>query len=93
MIVLPMLGRSSRFYKAGYTLPKYKLPLGQNGKIVFDHVLNSFRNYFDSDLFILLCRSDAKDKTFLKKRMKMMGVRRFKVIEYGKETGGQAESV
>lgn len=93
MIVLPMLGRSSRFYKAGYTLPKYKLPLGQNGKIVFDHVLNSFRNYFDNDLFILLCRSDAKDKTFLKKRMKMMGVRRFKVIEYGKETGGQAESV
>lgn len=93
MFVFPMLGRSSRFFNAGYTVPKYKLPLGGEGQIVFDHVLGSFRHYFDSDLFVLICRADTGDKPFLVERMRSQGVERFKVIEYGGETGGQAESV
>ena len=28
MIVIPMLGKSSRFFDAGYERPKYQLPLG-----------------------------------------------------------------
>lgn len=93
MFVFPMLGRSSRFFEAGYTLPKYKLPLGVDGQIVFDHVLSSFRRYFDTDLFVLLCRADTNDRAYLIKRMQSLGVRRFDVIEYAGETGGQAESV
>jgi hypothetical protein len=93
MFVFPMLGRSSRFFNAGYTLPKYKLPLGADGQIVFDHVLSSFRRYFDTDLFVLLCRADSKDRAFLLERMHWLGVRHFDVIEYEGETGGQAESV
>ncbi len=93
MFVFPMLGRSSRFFKAGYSLPKYKLPLGRDGKIVFDHVLNSFKSYFDSDLFVLLCRKDANDRAFLIERMQKLGVRRFEVIEHSGDTRGQAESV
>lgn len=93
MFVFPMLGRSSRFFSAGYTVPKYKLPLGAEGKIVFDHVLGSFRRYFDTDLFVLLCRADAYDRTFLTERMRALGVRRFEFIEHAGETGGQAESV
>jgi hypothetical protein len=93
MFVFPMLGRSSRFFNAGYTLPKYKLPLGADGQIVFDHVLGSFRRYFDTDLFVLLCRADTNDRAFLIERMHGLGVRRFDVIEYAGETGGQAESV
>ena len=93
MFVFPMLGRSSRFFNAGYTLPKYKLPLGANGQIVFDHVLGSFRRYFDTDLFVLLCREDTKDRTFLIERMRALGVQRFEVIEHVGETSGQAESV
>lgn len=93
MFVFPMLGRSSRFFNAGYTVPKYKLPLGDEGQIVFDHVLGAFRRYFDTDLFVLLCRADTHDRAFLVERMHALGVRRFEVIEHAGETGGQAESV
>lgn len=93
MFVFPMLGRSSRFFNAGYTVPKYKLPLGVEGQVVFDHVLGSFRHYFDTDLFVLLCRSDTHDRSFLVEHMHALGVRRFEVIEHDGETGGQAESV
>ena len=40
MIVIPMAGLSSRFTKAGYTKPKYMLPLA--GKSVFAHSIESF---------------------------------------------------
>lgn len=93
MFVFPMLGRSSRFFNAGYTVPKYKLSLGEEGQIVFDHVLGAFRRYFDTDLFVLLCRADTHDRAFLVERMNALGVRRFEVIEHAGETGGQAESV
>jgi hypothetical protein len=93
MFVFPMLGRSSRFFNAGYTVPKYKLPLGKEGQVVFDHVLGSFRRYFGTDLFVLLCRADTNDRAFLIDRMRALGVRRFEVIEHAGETGGQAESV
>lgn len=93
MFVFPMLGRSSRFFRAGYTVPKYKLPLGRQGEVVFDHVISSFQRYFATDIFILLCRADTRDRIFLVERMRALGVRRFEVIEYAGETGGQAESV
>lgn len=93
MFVFPMLGRSSRFFNAGYTVPKYKLPLGKEGQVVFDHVLGSFRRYFGTDLFVLLCRADTNDRAFLVDRMRALGVQRFQVIEHVGETGGQAESV
>jgi hypothetical protein len=93
MFVFPMLGRSSRFFNAGYTVPKYKLPLGKEGQVVFDHVLGGFRRYFGTDLFVLLCRADTNDRAFLVDRMRALGVRRFEVIEHAGETGGQAESV
>jgi hypothetical protein len=93
MFVFPMLGRSSRFFNAGYTVSKYKLPLGVEGQVVFDHVLGSFRRYFDTDLFVLICRADTHDRPFLIERMHALGIRRFEVIEHVGETGGQAESV
>jgi dTDP-glucose pyrophosphorylase len=93
MFVFPMLGRSSRFFNAGYTVPKYKLPLGKEGQVVFDHVLGSFQRYFGTDLFVLLCRADTNDRAFLVDRMRALGVRRFEVIEHAGETRGQAESV
>lgn len=93
MFVFPMLGRSSRFFDAGYTLPKYKLPLGKEGLVVFDYVMSAFKRYFDSDLFVLMCRADTHDRTFLIERMNALGVRRFEVLEHRGETGGQAETV
>ncbi|TOH10549.1 capsular biosynthesis protein, partial [Vibrio parahaemolyticus] len=44
MIVIPMAGMSSRFFKAGYKLPKYMLEA--HGKSLFEHSLRSFESYF-----------------------------------------------
>ena len=52
MIIIPMAGKSSRFYKAGYTLPKFMLPL--NGKTIFEEAVSSFKKYFKTDFFFLL---------------------------------------
>jgi dTDP-glucose pyrophosphorylase len=93
MFVFPMLGRSSRFFNAGFKVPKYKLPLGKHGQIVFDHVVNSFKQYFETDLFVIVSRADTNDKQFLIERLQALGVKRFKVLEHQGETRGQAESV
>ena len=93
MFVFPMLGRSSRFFNAGFNVPKYKLPLGSQGQIVFDHVMSSFKRYFETDLFVLISRVDTNDKQFLVERLQALGVKRFEVLEHEGETRGQAESV
>ena len=40
MIIIPMLGRSSRFFNVGYDKPKYELPLGD--ETVFSSSVRSF---------------------------------------------------
>ena len=45
-IIIPMAGESSRFFNAGYTVPKYMLPLGS--ETVFDKAIKSFKDYFNN---------------------------------------------
>ncbi|EKO3985769.1 capsular biosynthesis protein, partial [Vibrio fluvialis] len=40
MIMIPMAGMSSRFFKAGYSKPKYMLEA--KGKTLFEHSVLSF---------------------------------------------------
>lgn len=91
MIVIPMVGLSSRFFKAGYTKPKYQLDL--HGETVFDHVIRSFEKYFETDKFIFACRSDYGAEAFVREALQKHGVKNFsiKVIDY--DTRGQAETV
>ena len=91
MFVIPMLGHSSRFFKAGYTKPKYRLPLWDG--TVFDAVLHSFKDYFETDLFVLICRKDFNDADLLRARLEDLGVKAFRIIEHAQDTRGQAESV
>ncbi len=92
MFVLPMLGLSSRFFAAGYDRPKYRLPLGE-GFTVFDHVLKSFEDYFATDHFRIICRKDFDDFEFIKMRLEALGITNHKVIQYDRDTLGQAHSV
>lgn len=91
MIVIPMVGLSSRFFKAGYTKPKYQLDL--HGETVFDHVIRSFEKYFETDKFVFACRSDYGAEVFVREALQRHGVKNFciKVIDY--DTRGQAETV
>jgi NDP-sugar pyrophosphorylase family protein len=91
MIVIPMVGLSSRFFKAGYTKPKYQLEL--HGETVFDHVIRSFEKYFKTDKFIFACRSDYGAEAFVREALLRHGVENFSIKVIDHDTRGQAETV
>lgn len=91
MFVIPMAGLSSRFYREGYKVPKYQLPLGDG--LVFDYVIESFREYFDTDLFVLATRNDPGVNAFLQARLQQAGVRNYRLVAMSGDTRGQAETV
>lgn len=91
MIVIPMMGLSSRFYSAGYTLPKYQLPL--NNKTVFDYVLESFRSYFDTDMFVFIIRDDESVYAFVNESLIRLGIKNFRIVKIENDTRGQSETV
>lgn len=91
MIVIPMVGRSSRFFQAGFTRPKYELQVG--GKSVFAHAVSSFSRYYDSDLFLFLVRGDFEAEQFVRDQVAALGIRRFRVVVFAHETAGQADTV
>ena len=89
MIVIPMAGRSQRFYDAGYTVPKYALPL--QGGSVFDHAVGSFRALFDNEAFLFVAHADAE--AYVRAACARLGVRRFQIAALTAPTAGQAETV
>lgn len=93
MIVLPMAGLSSRFFKAGYTVPKYMLPL--HGRSVFQHALGSFAAQWDDETILIICRDVYDTPTFIRTECAAMGVPadNLRVVVLDQETGGQAETV
>jgi len=91
MIVIPMAGMSSRFFKAGYKKPKYMLEA--HGKTLFDHSINSFKKYFETELFLFIVRDVYDSPAFVEKRARAIGIRNFKITILNEETRGQAETV
>lgn len=91
MIVIPMVGRSSRFFKAGYTIPKYELLV--NGVSVFSLAVKSFERYFETDHFRFLIRSDYKARAFVENAVEKLGIRDYSIVVFEEETLGQADTV
>jgi len=91
MIVIPMLGKSSRFFDSGYSLPKYQLPIGS--KTLFELSVRSFERLFLNTPFIFLVRSDFGAKEFVSRELVKLGIKDCRVIEFATETRGQADSV
>lgn len=93
MIVLPMAGLSSRFFRAGYTVPKYMLPL--EGRTVFAHALGSFEAFFGTERFVIICREIQDTPGFVRSECLRAGLPAsdldLVVLEH--ETAGQAETV
>jgi len=90
MIVIPMAGQSSRFFKAGYDKPKYQLLI--EGKPLFDYCVNSFKNYFSDEAFLFVV-SDENAYIFVSERCDILGVENYKVVVLQSESRGQAETV
>lgn len=91
MIVIPMVGKSSRFFKEGYSEPKYKLRIGN--LTVFERSVLSFEQYFKTDKFLFLVRTDYSASDFVVEKLDKLGVLDYSVIEFPYETEGQADTV
>lgn len=91
MIVIPMMGRSSRFLDAGYPTPKYQLLV--NNQTMFELAVNSFLPYFSTEHFLFIVRNDYDSRKFVSEEVLRLGIKDFRVIELQGETKGQADSV
>ncbi|WED22013.1 glycosyltransferase family 2 protein [Vibrio sp. JC009] len=91
MIIIPMAGMSSRFFKAGYTQPKYMLKA--HGKSLFDHAVTSFENYFDTLPFLFIVKDVYNTVEFVKSRILALGIKKYEIVVLNNDTRGQAETV
>lgn len=92
MIVIPMAGLSSRFFKAGYELPKYQLEL-PNGQTVFEWAVTSFEHYFQTEKFVFIVRDVYNTPEFVRQQILKMNIKDAEVVILNRETVGQAETV
>lgn len=92
MIVIPMAGKSSRFYSSGYKQPKFMLPLPNNSN-VFKESVKSFQNYFKSDFFLFITRSGFEVYDFVEKECNFLGIKNFEIVSLDNDTRGQADTV
>ncbi|HEX2545907.1 MAG TPA: capsular biosynthesis protein, partial [Ramlibacter sp.] len=74
MIVIPMAGNSSRFYQAGFTRPKYELPVGKD--TLFARCVGSFEAYFASESFLFVCRPGVDAERFVHAECAKLGLAR-----------------
>lgn len=91
MIVIPMAGMSSRFFKAGYTQPKYMLDA--HGETLFEHSVKSFKRYFDTTPFLFIVKDAFDTPEFVKKMVSKLGIKQFYISVLTEDTRGQAETV
>ena len=91
MIIIPMAGLSSRFTRAGFTRPKYELPVGPD--TLFALCIRSFERYFRSERFVFVCRERVDAERFIAAECKKLGIADFLTVAIGGGTRGQAETV
>lgn len=91
MIIIPMAGLSSRFFKEGYTQPKYMLNI--NDRPLFDYTVGSFKKYFQTEFFLFVVRDIFNTVEFVDNRVKVLGILEYKIVILSEETRGQAETV
>jgi hypothetical protein len=89
VIVIPMAGRSKRFYDAGYDRPKFQLEL--DGRSVFAHAVASFEASFATTPFLFIAAAEAE--AFVRAEARALGVAEFEVATLSAPTAGQAETV
>lgn len=91
MIVIPMAGRSQRFFDAGYPVPKYRLML--DGRSVFAHAVASFEAEFSRTPFLFITGPEAGAGDFVRAECRALGLADARVATLTRPTAGQAETV
>lgn len=91
MFVFPMLGLSNRFKIAGYKVPKYQLVIDSFS--VLELVVLSFKKYFDTDLFVFICRNNKAEIDYIVNKLTKLSIKNYELVTIDRETIGQAETV
>lgn len=91
MFIIPMAGLSSRFFKTGYSVPKYQLKIGN--KSMFLWSVESFKKYFSSDKFIFICRDINNTRFFIKDELSKISLINYEIVTLDNPTLGQADTV
>lgn len=91
MFVIPIMGKSSRFFDAGFTVPKFQLKISDD--TVFSLAIRSFEKYFLTDSFIFIVRGDYGTPEFVRSEVERLGITDFKIKVLDHDTSGQAETV
>lgn len=91
MIIIPMAGLSSRFFKAGFNKPKYMLEA--HGKTLFEHSILSFAKYFENEHFVFVIRDVYGTKDFVLSEVEQLEIKNADIVVLESETRGQAETV
>lgn len=90
-VVITMAGRGSRFYEAGYTVPKYEIIA--HDRSLFEWSLLSLKNFLTSDCrVIFVCLEENKSSDFVLQKTKELGITDVHIIELKELTDGQATS-
>jgi len=90
-VVVTMAGRGSRFYEAGYTVPKYEIMA--HGKSLFDWSMLSLKNFLTPDArVIFVCLEENKSSSYVRQRCDALGLRDVRLVELNQITDGQATS-
>ncbi|MDD2038664.1 glycosyltransferase family 2 protein [Pseudomonas putida] len=90
MILITMAGLSSRFFRAGYKLPKYMLCIQK--ETVFSHAIRSFEKHFKTEKFLFVARDIFNTTEFIASECQKLGITEFEIVTLEQETRGQAET-
>lgn len=88
-IIITMAGNGSRFQEAGYKMPKYEIEV--KGKSLFEWSMDSLLGFKDPHVqYIFITRKENHAQDFLKRKCSQYGIEKYRVIELGDCTDGQA---
>lgn len=90
-VVITMAGRGSRFYDAGYTLPKYEI--SAHGRSLFAWSMQSLRNFLTpSSQIVFVCLAENHSTDFVLAQCRALGLGKASIVELDEVTDGQATS-
>jgi len=91
MICIPMAGGSTRFYEAGYLIPKFQLEVEKVS--LFRLALLSFSKYFETETFLFIVNRKSNSLAFVESELKTLRIKNYLIVQLDNDTRGQADTV
>lgn len=90
-IVITMAGRGSRFFEAGYTVPKYEIMA--HGHSLFAWSMQSLRNFLTpASRVVFVCLAENNSTDFVLDQCRVLGLGKANIVELDRLSDGQATS-